>query len=36
MTVLSKDIMTVPEDEIVQAEIVYTIIGGEVLYKWTR
>jgi len=36
ITVLSKDIMTVPEDEIVEAEIVYTIIGGEVLYKWTR
>ena len=36
ITVLSKDIMTVPEDEIVEAEIVYTIIGGKVLYKWTR
>ena len=33
ITVLSKDIMTVPEDEIVEAEIVYTIIGGKVLYK---
>ena len=36
ITVLSKDIMTVPEDEIVEAEIVYTIIGGKVLYKWTK
>ena len=36
ITVLSKDIMTVPEDEIVGTEIVYTIIGGKVLYKWTK
>ena len=36
ITVLSKDIMTVPEDEIPETEIVYTIIGGEVKYKWNR
>ena len=35
-TVLSKDIMTVPEDEILDAEIVYTILGGEIIYKWKR
>ena len=36
ITVLSKDIMTVPEDEILDSEIVYTILGGEVVYKWKR
>ena len=33
ITVLSKDIMTVPGDEILDTEIVYTIVGGKVLYK---
>ena len=33
VTVLSKDIMTVPEDEILETEIVYTIIGGKIKYK---
>jgi len=32
ITVLSKDIMTIPEDEILNIEIVYTIVGGKVLY----
>ena len=36
ITVLSKDIMTVPEDEINETEIVYTIIGGKVKYTWNR
>ena len=36
ITVLSKDIMTVPENEILDTEIVYTILGGEVVYKWKR
>ena len=36
ITVLSKDIMNVPEDEIPETEIVYTIIGGKVKYKWNR
>ena len=36
ITILSKDIMTVPEDEILDTEIVYTILGGEVVYKWKR
>ncbi|HSF18156.1 MAG TPA: amidohydrolase [Vicinamibacteria bacterium] len=31
--VLSKDIMTVPAEEIPTAEVLYTIVGGEVLYK---
>jgi predicted amidohydrolase YtcJ len=33
ITVLSKDIMTVPDNEILNAEVVYTIIGGKVMYK---
>ncbi len=33
VTVLSKDIMSVPEDEIPTAEVVYTIVGGKVAYK---
>jgi predicted amidohydrolase YtcJ len=33
ITVLSKDIMTVPDDEILSADVVYTIVGGKVMYK---
>jgi len=33
ITILSKDIMTIPEDEIPTAEVVYTIVGGEVMYE---
>lgn len=33
ITVLSKDILTVPDDEILSTEILYTIVGGKVLYK---
>jgi predicted amidohydrolase YtcJ len=33
ITVLSKDILTIPEDEIPSAEVVYTIVGGKVLYQ---
>jgi predicted amidohydrolase YtcJ len=33
ITVLSKDIMTIPEAEIPTTEVVYTIIGGEVVYQ---
>ena len=32
ITVLSKDIMTIPEDEIPSAEVVYTIVGGVVMF----
>jgi predicted amidohydrolase YtcJ len=35
ITVLSKDIMAIPEDEIPSAEVVYTIVGGEVRYEKT-
>ena len=30
MTVLSKDILTMPEDEIPTAQVVYTIVGGKI------
>ena len=33
IVVLSKDILTVPEDEIPTAKVVYTIVGGKVRYK---
>jgi predicted amidohydrolase YtcJ len=33
ITVLSRDLTAVPEDEIRQAKVVYTIVGGEIVYK---
>ncbi len=33
ITVLSKDIMTVPDEEIPAAEVLYTIVGGKVAYQ---
>ena len=33
ITVLSRDILTVPEEEIPQTEVVYTIVGGKVQYQ---
>jgi hypothetical protein len=33
ITVLSQDILTVPEDEIPNTQIVYTIVGGTVVYR---
>jgi len=33
VTVLSRDIMTVPEDQILSTDIVYTIVGGKVRFK---
>jgi len=33
VTVLSRDILTVPEDEIPAARVVYTIVGGKVMYS---
>lgn len=33
ITILSQDIMTIPEEEILETEVVYTIIGGEVRYQ---
>ncbi len=39
IVVLSKDIMTCPEDEIPDTEIIYTLVGGKILYRrdgWDR
>ncbi len=33
VTVLSKDILTIPEDEIPSAKVDYTIVGGKVVYE---
>jgi predicted amidohydrolase YtcJ len=33
IVVLSKDILTVPADEIPQTKVVYTIVGGKILYR---
>ena len=33
VTVLSKDILTIPEDEIPTAQVTYTIVGGKIAYK---
>ncbi len=33
LTVLSKDILTVPEEEIPSAEVIYTVVGGKVAYR---
>jgi predicted amidohydrolase YtcJ len=33
ITVLTKDITTVPEDQILTAKVAYTIIGGKVVFK---
>jgi hypothetical protein len=35
ITVLSKDIMTIPDDSIPTARVVYTIIGGQIKYQAT-
>ena len=33
ITVLSKDITTVPDDQIRSAKVIYTIVGGKIVYK---
>ena len=33
IVVLSKDILTIPEDQIPTAQVMYTIVGGKVRYK---
>ena len=33
IVVLSRDILTIPEEEILDTEVVYTIVGGRVLYR---
>ena len=34
VTVISKDILTVPDGEILDARVVTTIVGGKVAYRW--
>ena len=33
LTVFSRDLMTIPEQRILDTEVVYTIVGGEVMYQ---
>jgi hypothetical protein len=33
ITVLSRDIMTIPEDQILSTDVAYTIVGGKVAYE---
>ncbi|NIM90775.1 MAG: amidohydrolase family protein [Candidatus Aminicenantes bacterium] len=33
ITILSQDIMTIPDDEILKTEVLYTIVGGKVMYQ---
>jgi predicted amidohydrolase YtcJ len=33
ITVLSKDIMTIPDDQIASTQAVYTIVGGKIAFK---
>ena len=36
ITVLSRDIMTIPEDEIPATDVVYTIVGGKIAFERKR
>jgi len=36
VVVLSHDITTIPEDQILDTEVLYTIVGGQVLYDRRR
>ncbi|HYU78384.1 MAG TPA: amidohydrolase [Vicinamibacterales bacterium] len=33
VTVLSKDILTIPEEEILSTKVIYTIVGGKIAYR---
>jgi predicted amidohydrolase YtcJ len=33
VTVLTRDILTIPDDEIESAKVAYTIVGGKVAYR---
>lgn len=33
ITILSKDILTIPDDHILDTKVVYTIVGGNILYE---
>jgi predicted amidohydrolase YtcJ len=36
ITVLTKDILTIPEDQIPSADIEYTIVGGKIAYQRSK
>ena len=36
VTVFSKDLLTIPEDQIPSAQVLYTIVGGKVQYTASR
>jgi len=36
VTVFSKDLLTMPEDQIPSAQVLYTIVGGKVQYTAPR
>jgi predicted amidohydrolase YtcJ len=36
ITVLSQDIMTVSEEEILDTRVLYTIVGGRIMYRGTQ
>jgi predicted amidohydrolase YtcJ len=36
ITVLSRDILTIAEDDIPKTEIEYTIVGGKVVYQRSK
>ena len=33
LTIFSKDLMTIPEEEIMSSEVVMTIVGGQIEYS---
>jgi hypothetical protein len=33
ITILSRDILTIPDDEIPETEVLYTIVGGRIMYR---
>ena len=33
LTIFSKDLMTIPEEEIMSSEVVMTIVGGQITYS---
>lgn len=33
ITVLSGDIMTIPDEEILDTKVLYTIVGGKIMYQ---
>ncbi|MBA7479880.1 hypothetical protein ES707_15321 [subsurface metagenome] len=33
IVVLSKDVFTIPEEEILNTDVVYTILGGKIIYS---